>query len=73
VTDPLVLVVGSSSTLYFEPSEGGERVPLADLTVACRCPKCKTVVMTVQDPVQDSTREEMVARWHRLTSESPRQ
>jgi hypothetical protein len=71
-----VITGGSSSTWYFEPSEGGERVPLlddADLTVAYRCPKCKTVVMTLQDPVQDPTREEMVTRWHRLTSESPRQ
>src|SRR5262245_42753184 len=56
---------------YFEPRGGEERVPLVgrpDLTAAYRCPGCETVVITPDDP----TREEMVARWQRLTAESPR-
>ena len=64
------VLTGGSSTWCFEPAEGGERVPLvgrADLTAAHRCPKCETVVIAPNDP----TREEMVARWQRLTGKSP--
>jgi hypothetical protein len=34
-----------------------------------RCPKCETVVIAPED---DPTRTEMVARWQKLVSESPR-
>jgi hypothetical protein len=65
------IITGGSSAWYFESAGSGERVPLvgrADLTGAHRCPRCGTIVITPDD----ATREEMAARWQRLTGESPR-